>query len=69
MYEYPDFYDEAEHGGTDGGAMFITRNCVISILKQHGHHTPQELLVFFRESQQLCVNRYRAASVLEWLNY
>ncbi|PXW50340.1 hypothetical protein DFO55_12411 [Grimontella sp. AG753] len=69
MYEYTDFYDEAEHGGEDGGALLLTRGAVIDLLKQHSLMAPSEWLAFFKDMKLLCVNRYPASLILEWLNY
>lgn len=69
MYEYTDVYDEAEHGGEDGGPIMLTRREIIKWLKKHGHMTPSDWLIFFKESNNLCTNQYSATSLLIWLNY
>lgn len=69
MYDYTDFYDEAQNGGEDGGPILLSRKEVIRLLKQHGHKTPCEIFTFFKESDSLCINQYTATSLLRWLNY
>lgn len=69
MYEYTDFYDEAETGGIDGGEILFSRQKVIKILRQHGHSRPIDWFGFFKETNQLCKNIYPATTVLFWLNY
>lgn len=69
MYEYSDVYDECENGGPDGRAVILSRKQVVSLLKQHGHLTPQEWMPFFREAGLTLVNTYPAAAVFRWLNY
>lgn len=69
MYEYTDFYDEAERGGVDGRELLLSRKEVVEILKSHGHSLPAEWLVYFSESGLLCQCRYPAVSLLRWLNY
>ncbi|EIY8279350.1 hypothetical protein MNZ66_004485 [Salmonella enterica] len=69
MYEYIDVFDECENGGPDGGPVIFTRKQVIRILKQHGHKSPQQWMVFFREEKLTLVNAYPATAVYRWLNY
>lgn len=69
MYEYSDAYDEAEHGGEDGGPILFTRRQVINWLKQHGQHSPAQWFEYFKQPEHLLENTYTATSVLKWLNY
>lgn len=41
MYEYTDYYDEADNGGEDGAELKLSRRDVIKHLKDHGHLCPE----------------------------
>lgn len=69
MYEYVDFYDEAETGCPDGGPIMLSLKQVIRMLKRHGFTKPGEWLTYFKESNLLHADKYPATSLLKWLGY
>ncbi|ELY4007635.1 hypothetical protein SMZ65_004337 [Cronobacter dublinensis] len=69
MYEYTDYYDEADNGGEDGAELKLSRMDVIKHLKEHGHLSPESWFSFFNDTNSICSNVYSARSLLEWLNY